>query len=105
MFEVLIYTDCTAEESVNGRTGFQFMAESGGVTPRDEEVVRTGLLHSVPTGVDLDRPEHHPATCTYREHGDRFYMSRGRSLGKTSTGRPGNQLTQAIVTSSEADLL
>jgi hypothetical protein len=105
MFEVLIYTDCTAEESVNGRTGFQFMAESGGVTPSDEEVVRTGLLHSVPTGVDLDRPELHPATCTYREHGSRFYMSRGRSLGETSTGRPGNQLTQAIVSSTEADLL
>ena len=32
-------------------------------------------------------------------------MSRGRSLGKTLTGRPGNQLTQAIVSSNEADLL
>jgi hypothetical protein len=105
MFDVLIYTDCTAEESVNGRTGFQFMAESEGVNPSDEEVVRTGLLHAVPTGVDLDRPELHPASCTYREQGGRFYLSRGRSLGKTSTGRPGNQLTQAIVSSSEADLL
>ena len=44
MFDVLIYTDCTAEESVNGRTGFQFMAESEGVSPSDEEVVRTGLF-------------------------------------------------------------
>jgi GTPase-associated protein 1, N-terminal domain type 2/GTPase-associated protein 1, middle domain len=105
MFDVLIYTDCTAEESVNGRTGFQFMAESAGVSPSDEEVVRTSLLHSVPTGVDLDRPELHPSTCAYREQGGRFYMSRGRSLGKTLTGRPGNQLTQAIVSSDEADLL
>ena len=105
MFDVLIYTDCSAEESVNGRTGFQFMAESEGVSPSDEEVVRTGLLHAVPTGVDLDRPELHPATCTYREQAGRFYMSRGRSLGNTSTGRPGNQLTQAIVSSSEIDLL
>jgi len=105
MFDVLIYTDCSAEESVNGRTGFQFMAESAGVSPSDEEVVRTGLLHFVPMSVELDRPELHPATCSYREQGGRFYMSRGRSLGKTLTGRTGNQLTQAIVSSNAADLL
>jgi hypothetical protein len=77
MFDVLIYTDCSAEESVNGRAGFQFMAESAGVSPSDEEVVRTGLLHSVPMSVDLDDPRH-PSTCSYREQGG-VHMSRGRS--------------------------
>lgn len=104
-FEVLLYTDCASHESVNGRTGFQFMAESPGVTPTDEEFVKNGGLHVVPSGLRPDQPETHPATCVYREHAGRFYLSRGRSTGQTLSGRPGNQVTQAIVSDRESHVL
>lgn len=105
MFDVLIYTDCAAHESVSGRTGFQFMAESPGVTPTDEEFVKNGGLHAVPTVLGQDEPDVHPPSCIYREHVGRFYLSRGRSTGKTLSGRPGNQLTQAIIASADSDVL
>lgn len=104
-FEVLLYTDCAAHESVNGRTGFQFMAESPGVTPSDEEFVKSSGLHVVPNALPAEEPETHPPTCVYRELAGRHYLSRGRSTGTTLTGRPGNQVTQAIVSSETADVL
>lgn len=103
-FEVAIYTDCAADESVSGRTGFQFMAESGGVTPTDEEFVKNGGLHVVPTDLNGHEPETHPPTCIYRERSGRVYLSRGRSTGQTLSGRPGNQLTQTII-GGTADVL
>ncbi|MCZ2826070.1 MULTISPECIES: GAP1-N2 domain-containing protein [unclassified Modestobacter] len=105
MFEVLTYTDCAAEESVNGRSGFQFQAESEGATPTDEDRISSGLLHVVPPGLDPERPEVHPPTCAYTAVDGRYYLSRGRSTGRTLSGRPGNQVTQAIVTGTATDIL
>lgn len=105
MFEVLVYTDCSAEESVNGRTGFQFQAESDGATPTDEAVVLSDLQHVVATNLALEQPESHPPSCSYTAQGGRFYLARGVSTGKTLSGRPGNQLTETIVTGDRADIL
>lgn len=105
MFDRLVYTDCSAEESVNGRTGFQFQAESVGATPSDEAVVLSDLQHIVEKNLAVDEPESHPASCTYMAQRDRFYLARGVSTGKTLSGRPGNQLTETIVTGDPADIL
>lgn len=105
MFELLIYTDCSAEESVNGRTGFQFQAESVGATPSDEAVVLSDLQHVVESDLAVDEPQSHPPSCTYTAQRGRFYLARGVSTGKTLSGRPGNQLTETIVTGDTADIL
>jgi hypothetical protein len=105
VFAVLIYTDCAAEDSVSGRSGFQFQAESLGATPTDEDRIRNGLLHVVPVGVAADVPESHPPTCAYAALDGRYYLSRGRSTGQTLSGRPGNQVTETIVTGSPSDIL
>ncbi|WP_269159447.1 GAP1-N2 domain-containing protein [Modestobacter sp. VKM Ac-2984] len=105
MFAVLTYTDCAADESVSGRSGFQFQAESAEATPTDEHRISSGLLHVVPMGLAPERPEKHPPTCAYTAVDGRFYLARGRSTGRTLSGRPGNQVTQAIVTESAADIL
>lgn len=105
MFEVLVYTDCSAEESVSGRTGFQFQAESDGATPTDESVVLSDLQHVVATNFPVDQPESQPPSCSYVARGGRYYLSRGISTGNTLSGRPGNQLTETIVTEERADIL
>ena len=75
-FEVLLYTDCAAHESVSGRTGFQFMAESPGATPTDEEFVKNGGAARRPKHA-ATRPAGDPSeTCVYREHAGRRYLSR-----------------------------
>ena len=105
MFEVLVHTDCSSEESISGRSGFGFQAESPGATPADEALISGRLLHVVPTGLHPEHPEEHPPTCTWAAENGRYYLSRGRSTGRTLSGRPGNQVTQTIVTSSSADVL
>ncbi|MCA0436339.1 MAG: hypothetical protein M9891_04380 [Austwickia sp.] len=105
MFEVLLYTDCAADESVSGRSGFQFHAESEGATPSDERVVQQRLLYVVPFAAPVDDLSRHPEMCAYLRTDDGFYLSRGRSTGATLSGRPGNQLTQAVVTKDPGDIL
>lgn len=105
MFAVLTYTDCAASESVSGRSGFQFRSVSAGADPADQDRIRSGLLHVVPLGLDPERPGAHPPTCAYAELDGRYYLSQGRSTGRTLSGRPGNQLTRTIVTGSAADIV
>ena len=105
MFEVLTYTDCAADESVNGRSGFQFQAESADATAVDEQRISSGLLHVVPAQLDAEQPHLHPPTCAYRAFEGRYYLARGRSTGRTLSGRPGNQFTRTIVTSAADDIL
>lgn len=105
MFAVLTYTDCAASESVSGRSGFQFRSASAAADPADQDRIRSGLLHVVPMGLDPERPDTHPPTCTYAALDGRYYLSRGRSTGRTLSGRPGNQLTRTIVTGSPADII
>lgn len=105
MFDVLVYTDCDPDESLNGLSGFQFTAKSHGATLTDEGVVRERMLHEGPITLSAEDWRSHPPTCAYAVVGDRLYLSRGRSTGRTLSGRPGNQLTQTIATGDQYSIL
>jgi|GEM_PF-4472934 len=106
MFDVLVYTDATERESLNGLSGFRFIAKSAGATSRDEEVVRTRLQHIVPDDrLRAEDWQSHPHSCGYVSEGGRMYLARGASIGAALDGRPGNQLTQAIMSSDPYDVL
>lgn len=106
-FDVMVYTDCLPDDSVHGGTGFQFQAESDGVTSPDELFVQASMLHTVAVPlVQIGLPlEEHPQTCKYAEHQGRFYLSRGRYEGDVGDGRKGNQLTVCLVSSASAEIL
>lgn len=110
MFDVTIYTDVLESEALDGIAGFNFMAESPGVTGADRAFIKKeGVQHLVKSDWHLthrteEEQRAHPPSCRYQRYGERFYLSRGRSLGFTLTApRPGNQLTQTIVTSLPDD--
>lgn len=105
MFDILVYTDSAEDESLNGLTGFQFIAHSAGATGMDEAIVREKLQHAVPLRVSAEEWESHPPTCQYAVKDGRMYLSCGRSTGATIGGRPGNQLSVTIMTSDIYDVL
>lgn len=105
-FEVATYTDVVAGEAVDGVDGFNFQSVSHGVTGVDQQKIRESLLHRVVPSWALEHdPLNHPGTCAYVVQQGRFYLSRGKSTGDTKSGRPGNQITQAIVTSDPDDFV
>lgn len=105
-FEVATYTDVAANEAVDGVDGFNFQAVSSGVTGADQQEIRARLLHRIVPSWALGHDAmRHPATCAYVVQDGRFYLSRGESTGDTNSGRPGNQITQAIVTSDPDDFV
>lgn len=105
-FEVATYTDVTAGEAIDGVDGFNFQAVSPGLTGEDRQRIREGLLHRVVPSWALGHEAlDHPRTCTFAVKGGRSYLSRGRSTGITNSGRPGNQITQAIATSAPDDFV
>jgi hypothetical protein len=104
VFDVAVYTDTRASEALDGIDGFNFQAASSGLTARDRQVIRDGMVHQVVVGWGVDRdPLDHPPSFAYRRQDDRHYLARGVSTGVTNNGRPGNLLTQAIVTASPDD--
>lgn len=105
MFDVLVYTDCSSDQSLNGQSGFEFAAASTGVTVVDQDFVRRRMQHVVPVSLEADNWDMHPGTCVYALDAQRAYLSRGRSTGQTLSGRPGNQLTETICTSDQNDIL
>lgn len=105
MFSTAIFTDVTAEESVEGAPGFNFQAVSAGMDGARRQIVREKLLHAVSSRWPTDRdPTEHPPTFAYLRIGRELCFSRGRSTGSTVSGRRGNQLTQAALTADSADL-
>ncbi|WP_322613908.1 GAP1-N2 domain-containing protein [Dermacoccus abyssi] len=105
-FDVATYTDVVASEAVDGVDGFNFQSVSPGVTGVDQQRIRESLLHRIVPSWALEHdPLHHPGTCAYVVQEGRFYLSRGRSTGDTNSGRPGNQITQAIITSDPDDFV
>lgn len=105
-FEVATYTDVVASEAIDGVDGFNFQSVSGGVTGVDQQKIRESLLHRVVPSWALEHdPLSHPGTCAYVVQDGQFYLSRGKSTGDTNSGRPGNQVTQAIVTSDPDDFV
>lgn len=105
VFEVAVYTDVTRDESIDGTDGFNFQSASSGLDGNHQRQIRETLLHQISNRWPIDRePTDHPETSVYLRTAESSYFSRGRSTGKTHSGRRGNQLTQAIVTSETADL-
>lgn len=105
MFDVAIYTDTRADESIDGSDGFDFQAVSEGITAQDRQVIEQYLLHRRVDDWDADHdPLSHPPTFVFAPQGSRFYLSRGISTGDTNNGRIGNMLTEAIVTADALDL-
>lgn len=103
MFETAIFTDVTASESLDGQTGFTFQAVSPGFTVEDQAVSRNSLIHQVSPRLEaaLDLADQ---SFRYRFEYGSAYFSRGISLGQTSSGRGGNQLTQIAVAHAPQDL-
>ncbi|MBL7489628.1 hypothetical protein I6A60_05490 [Frankia sp. AgB1.9] len=105
-FDVAVYTDVLAREAIDGIDGFNFQAVSPGISGTDRQRIREGLLHRVIPSWSLAHDDlSHPPTCAYIQVDGRAYLTRGKSTGRTNSGRPGNQLTQAIVTSDLDDFV
>ncbi|OBG82653.1 hypothetical protein A5699_05745 [Mycobacterium sp. E802] len=108
MFDVTVYTDARAAEALDGVAGFNFIAASSGITAAEQKFVAQRMLHVVKSSWHVDNSDElaHPPSCIYRPSDGRFFLSRGRSIGQTVTApRPGNQVTQTIVTSDPDDFV
>lgn len=106
VFKGLLYTDARRNESVHGGEGFQFQAISDGVAQNDEDAAKT-LLYVVPrTLLGADTPvEDYPHSFAYTAREGRFYVARGKYLGRVGDGRSGNQVTHCLMTESPSDIL
>lgn len=98
MYETAIYTDVRSADSLDGRGGFNYQSASPGFSGTDRSVGESRMLHQV--GAALSTEE----SFAYRQVGGRFYFSRGKDLGATLSGRPGNQITEIVVTGDAADI-
>lgn len=104
VLDVAVYSDTTADESVDGVEGFNFRALSAGITADDRRRIREELLHRVHPTWNHDHDElDHPPTCAHLRDGERHYLARGHSTGLTLSGRSGNLVTQVVVTDDVAD--
>lgn len=105
--EVGTFTDVRAEEAVTGFDGFQFQSVSADFTGEDMALVQ-GELNFVPApawaSAHDDDETSHPMQCSFAERTGRYYLTKSRALGRTISGRPGNQLTEAAVAATEDDL-
>ena len=99
VLDVAVFSDTTADESVDGVEGFNFRALSAGVTADDRRRIREELLHRVhPTWAHDHDELAHPPTCALIRRDGRHYLARGHSTGLTLSGRHGNLVTQVVVT-------
>ena len=105
-FASLIYTDASREESITLRAGFQFHAISNGVDQEDERLAHN-LLYVVPHALVQRRLEIEtfPQSFAYLGVEGRFFIARGRYLGRMADGRSGNQVTHCIVTHDANDFV
>lgn len=105
-FGSLIYTDASREESINLRTGFQFHAVSDGVDQEDEKLAHN-VLYVVPHSLVQRRLEieDFPQSFAYLAVEGRYFVARGRYLGRMADGRSGNQVTHCIVTHDTNDFV
>ncbi|EEI61890.1 hypothetical protein [Corynebacterium glucuronolyticum] len=104
-FETAIYTDVTAEESVDSMAGFGFQSVSDGIDGTARAVIVEKMLHSISPywNTSLEETDH-PETFAFLVQGDRLYFSRGKSTGRTASGRRGNQITESAVTDDVHDI-
>lgn len=103
MLESAIFTDVTAREALDGSSGFNFQAVSDGFDGMDQTVARQLMLHLA--SASATRAEGASAVSfVCRGVEGRQYLSRGRDLGATASGRAGNQITQIVVAHDPAEL-
>lgn len=105
MFDVLGYTDCRADQSLNGSTGFQFCAASPGAGDAEQKIVRPRVHHWARSLTRIP-PEQHPETFRCWTQDGAHIILRGRSLTRrTASGRDGNSYSFAALTRDEWDIL
>ena len=105
MFDVLGYTDCRADQSLNGSTGFQFCAASAGAGDVEQKIVRPRVHHWARNLTRIP-PEQHPETFRCWTQDGAHIILRGRSLARrTASGRDGNSYTFAALTRDAWDIL
>lgn len=105
MFDVAIWTDTLASESINGTSGFNFQAISPGIDANDQHFIKNNMLFQRRVTWPAERELDHPVSFAYHRNEDgRMFFSRGIPTGATNNGRPGNSLTQIIATDDPDDL-
>jgi hypothetical protein len=107
VFRSLLYTDCRADESLRGGTGYQFQAASANTHAPDEMVMLQQLMYRPsPDLMAREAPvEQYPPSFAYAKTADGYAFGAGVYLGRVSgDGRQGNQITHALFTSDIEDL-
>ncbi|HQV31760.1 MAG TPA: hypothetical protein PKV71_07780, partial [Calditrichia bacterium] len=94
-FEQAYYTSCRS--GLEGGSGFQVQAASGGITPADyPELGRVGGCHLFSPG-QIESPNNSPFSISYLPgRGDYSYLCRSVDTGKDSYGRPGQFFTHIL---------
>ena len=106
-FRALLYTDCRADESLRGGTGYQFQAASPDARPADEMVMMQELMYRPsPDLMAREAPvSDYPPSFAYFRSADGYAVAAGIYLGRVSgDGRQGNQITHGLFTDEADDL-
>lgn len=106
-FRGLLYTDCRAEESLRGGTGFQFQAATLDAQPGDESLMTNDLMYQpAPHLMIREAPvSDYPPSFAYSRTADTFGIAQGKYLGTVyGDNRQGNQITHALFTDDDGDL-
>lgn len=106
-FRALLYTDCRADESLRGGTGYQFQAASPDARPADEMVMMQELMYRPsPDLMAREAPvSEYPPSFAYFRSADGYAVAAGKYLGRVSgDGRQGNQITHGLFTDEADDL-
>ncbi|WP_006246539.1 hypothetical protein [Mycolicibacterium tusciae] len=106
-FRALLYTDCRADESLRGLTGYQFQAASPAARPADEMIMMQELMYRPsPDLMAREAPvSEYPPSFAYYRSADGYALATGIYLGQVSgDGRQGNQITHGLFTDEADDL-
>jgi hypothetical protein len=106
-FRGLLYTDCRADESLRGGTGYQFQAATADAKTADEAVMLQELMYKPsPDLMAREAPlDQYPPSFAYFRTDEGYSLATGIYLGRVSgDGRQGNQITHAVFTDDVDDL-
>jgi len=100
-FGTAIYTNCAPGQGLDGVGGMQFQSHSSGVGRKALAVIKRHLIYEVPTQLIREHKpiEAFPPSFAHVHEDGIFATAAGVYTGREAAGsRPGNHLTQAIVT-------
>lgn len=106
-FRALLYTDCRADESLRGGTGYQFQAATSDARASDEAIMLRDLMYRPsPDLMARQAPiDQYPPSFAYCRTDDGYALGTGIYLGQVSgDGRQGNQITHALFSDDVDDL-